>query len=37
MYSKGSEALEQVPIEVVDALSLETIRIRLGGAQSNLN
>jgi len=37
LYSKGSEALEQVSIEVVDAPSLETIRIRLGGAQRNLN
>jgi len=33
---KGGEALEQLPREVVDAPSLETVKVRLDRALSNL-
>ena len=34
--NKGGEALEQLPREVVDAPSLETVKVRLDRALSNL-
>jgi len=35
-YSEGSETLDQVDQEVVDAPSLEALKVRLDGAVSKL-
>jgi len=35
-YSEGGEAMKQLPRDVVDALSLETLKVRLGETLSDL-